>query len=132
MALTVHRKFRPLLTFAAVALALAALGLFGVLSYTVKLREREFGIRRALGADGRSIRRMVMRQGLVVTAIGVVAGVLGATALSRVMASLVFRVSPMDPRVMAAAALFLVLVAGLAAYLPARRATAVAPRTVLQ
>jgi ABC-type antimicrobial peptide transport system permease subunit len=123
---------RLLTTFAAVALALAALGLFGVLSYNVRLRSREFGIRMALGADRGSIRRMVMREGLMVTAIGTVIGLLGAVMLSRVLASMVFGVSALDPRVMGGAAAFLAVVAGVAAYLPARRATVVDPSSVLQ
>jgi putative ABC transport system permease protein len=123
---------RLLTTFAGVALALAALGLFGVLSYSVRLRSREFGIRMALGADRGSIRRMVLREGLVVTALGTGIGLLGAVALSRLMASLVFGVDPLDPRVMAAAAVFMGVVATLAAYLPAYRATSVEPSSVLQ
>ena len=123
---------RLLTTFAGVALALAALGLFGVLSYTVRLRSREFGIRLALGADRRSIRRMVLRDGLLVTAIGTALGVVGAVMLSRVLSSLVFGISALDPRVMAAAALFMGVVATFAAYLPAYRATSVEPRSVLQ
>ena len=123
---------RLLTTFAGVALGLAALGLFGVLSYGVRLRRREFGIRMALGANGGSIRRMVLREGLVVTAIGVGIGLLGAVALSRVLASLVFGVSTLDPRVLAAAAVFMGVVAAFAAYLPAHRATSVDPSSVLQ
>lgn len=123
---------RILLTFAAVALALSALGIFGVLSYGVRLRSREFGIRMALGAERGAIRSMVLRQGLTVTAIGVVAGLLGALALARLMASLVFRISPLDPQVLAGAAAFMAVVAAIAAYLPARRATQVDPREVLQ
>ena len=123
---------RLLTTFAAVALALAALGLFGVLSYNVRLRSREFGIRMALGADRWSIRRMVMREGLVVTGVGMAIGLLGAMMLSRVLVSMVFGISALDPRVMAAAALFMATVAGLAAYLPAHRATVVEPSSVLQ
>ncbi len=123
---------RLLTTFAAVALGLAALGLFGVLSYGVRLRRREFGIRMALGANGGSIRRMVLREGMVVTAIGVTIGVLGAVALSRVLASLVFGISALDPRVLAGAAAFMTLVGALAAYLPAHRATSVEPSSVLQ
>jgi len=123
---------RLLTTFAGVALGLAALGLFGVLSYGVRLRRREFGIRMALGANGGSIRRMVLREGMVVTAIGVVIGLLGAVALSRILASLVFGVSTLDPRVLASAAVFMTLVATLAAYLPAHRATSVEPSSVLQ
>jgi predicted permease len=123
---------RILTTFAAVALALVALGLFGVLSYAVKLRAREFGIRMALGAHAPAIRRMVLRQGLTVTALGVAIGLAGALAVSRVMASLVFRVSPLDPLVLGGAVLFMAAIAIVAAYLPARRATTVDPRTVLQ
>jgi ABC-type antimicrobial peptide transport system permease subunit len=123
---------RLLTTFAAVALALAALGLFGVLSYNVRLRSREFGIRMALGADRWAIRRMVMREGLRVTGVGMAIGLLGAVMLSRVLASMVFGISALDPRVMAAAAVFMATVAALAAYLPARRATVVEPSSVLQ
>jgi predicted permease len=123
---------RLLTTFAGVALALAALGLFGVLSYGVRLRSREFGIRMALGADRRQIRRMVLREGLTVTAIGTVIGLSGAVALSRLLTSMVFGISALDPRVMAGAALFMTLVAAVAAYLPAYRATATEPRSVLQ
>jgi len=123
---------RLLTTFAGVALALAALGLFGVLSYSVRLRSREFGIRMALGADRGSIRRMVLREGLVVTALGTGIGLLGAVALSRLMASLVFGIDPLDPSVMAGAAVFMGVVATVAAYLPAYRATSVEPSSVLQ
>lgn len=123
---------RILAAFAAVALALSALGLFGVLSYGVRLRAREFGIRMALGAEGSAIRQMVLRQGLAVTTIGIAIGLAGALALSRVMASFVFRVSPLDPAVLIGAALFMGAVGTLAAYLPARHATSVDPRTVLQ
>jgi predicted permease len=123
---------RLLTTFAGVALALAALGLFGVLSYNVRLRSREFGIRMALGADRWSIRRMVMREGLIVTGLGMAIGLLGAVMLSRVLASMVFGISALDGRVMSAAGAFMVLVAVLAAYLPARRATVVEPSSVLQ
>jgi putative ABC transport system permease protein len=123
---------RLLTTFAGVALALAALGLFGVLSYGVRLRSREFGIRMALGADRGSIRRMVMREGLTVTAIGTLLGLLGAVALSRLMASLVFGVSALDATVILGAAVFMAVVAAFAAYLPAHRATSVEPSTVLQ
>ncbi len=123
---------RILLTFAAVALALAALGLFGVLSYGVKLRTREFGIRMALGAERSTIRRAVLRQGLTVAAFGVVLGLLVALPLSRLMRALLFQVSPLDPWVIAGAILFMGIVATVASYLPARQATAVDPRTALQ
>jgi predicted permease len=123
---------RIILTFAALALALAALGLFGVLSYGVKLRSQEFAIRLALGAEHGVIRRMVLRQGLTMAAIGIGVGLLGALALSKLMTSLLFQVSPLDPRVLLGAVAFLAIVAGLAAYLPAHRATAVNPRSALQ
>jgi hypothetical protein len=123
---------RLLTTFAGVALALAALGLFGVLSYNVRLRRREFGIRMALGANRWSIRGMVLREGLIVVAIGMATGLLGALLLSRLLVSLVFGISALDPGVMAAAAAFMVVVAGFAAYLPAYRATRVEPSSVLQ
>jgi predicted permease len=123
---------RLLTSFALMSLGLAALGLFGVLSYGVKLRTREIGIRVALGAQRGAIRQMVLRQGLSMTAVGIGVGLVGALAASRVMTSLVFHVSPADPLVLAGAAMCMVVVAGLAAYLPARRATTVDPRTALQ
>jgi putative ABC transport system permease protein len=131
---TASRVFtlRILTSFAVVALALAALGLFGVLSYGVRMRAQEFGIRMALGAGRGSIRTMVLRQGLVVAGIGVGIGLAGAIAMSSIMRSLVFGVSPLDPRVLGVAVLFMGLVAAIAAYLPAHRATAVDPRRVLQ
>ena len=123
---------RMLTSFAGVALALAALGLFGVLSYGVRLRTREFGIRMALGAEAGAVRGMVLREALRVTGVGVALGVAGALALSRVIASVAFHTSPLDPTVLASVAAFVALVAALAAYAPARRATAVDPRTALQ
>jgi ABC-type antimicrobial peptide transport system permease subunit len=123
---------RVLLAFAGVALFLAALGLFGVLSYGVRLRSRELGIRMALGAEAGVIRRMVIRQGLLLTGIGLGVGLVGALAMSRLLASLLFEVSPLDPRVLGAVALLMGVVAAIAAYLPARRATSLDPRMVLQ
>jgi putative ABC transport system permease protein len=122
---------RILLTFAIVALALSALGIFGVLSYGVRLRAREFGIRMALGAENRSIVTMVMREGMVVTAIGIAVGLAGAVGLAKVMASLVFHVSPLDPRVLLSTVAFMTCVAAAAAYLPAWRATRVDVREIL-
>jgi putative ABC transport system permease protein len=123
---------RILLTFAAVAIALAALGIFGVLSYGVRLRAREFSIRMALGAEASAIRRMILRRGMAVTAIGLVIGLAAATSLSKLMASVLFKVSPFDPSVFVGAVAFMTLVGGLAAYLPARRATSADPREALQ
>ena len=127
MELVVHDN--PSLT---VALALAALGLFGVLSYGVKLRTREFGIRMALGAERGEIRRVVLRQGLTVSAFGVALGIVVAIPLSRLMRALLFQVSPLDPWVLAGAIVFTGIVAGVASYLPAHQATSVDPRTALQ
>jgi len=131
---TAQRVFilRLLTSFAAIALGLSALGLFGVLSYGVKLRTREFGIRMALGAQAATIRRMVLRQGLVVTAIGLVIGLAGAALASRFLASQLFHVKPLEPAVLLAAAFVMSIVACGAAYLPAWRATVVDPRTALQ
>ena len=123
---------RILMAFAGVALTLAAVGLFGVLSYAVRLRSKEIGIRVALGADSSAIRGMVLRQGAIVTGLGIGIGLLGAVALTRTMASVIFHVSPLDPEVLLAATLFMGLVAAVAAYLPARHATSVAPQSVLQ
>jgi predicted permease len=122
---------RILLVFAGVAITLAALGLFGVLSFGVRLRAREFGIRMALGADSGVVRRMVLRKGFAVTAIGLGLGVVGALMTSRLIASVLFHVSPLDPRVMLGSILLMGAIAGLAAYLPARRATQSDPLSVL-
>jgi predicted permease len=123
---------RLLASFAAIALGLSALGLFGVLSYGVKLRTREFGIRMALGAQAATIRRMVLRQGLVVTVVGLAIGVAGAMLASRLIASILFRVKPLEWSVMGTAAAVMALVACVAAYVPAWRATKVDPRSALQ
>ncbi len=123
---------RLLASFAVLSLGLAALGLFGVLSYGVKLRTREIGIRVALGAQSGAIRRMVLRQGMSMTALGMAVGLAGALATSRVMASMLFHVPPADPTILAGSAACLALVAALAAYFPARRATSIDPRTALQ
>jgi putative ABC transport system permease protein len=123
---------RILAAFACVAVVLAGLGLFGVLSYAVRLRSKEIGIRIALGADRATIRSMVLRDGALVTAIGVAVGLAGAVVLSRLIASMIFGVSPLDPVVLVGATVFLMLVAGIAAYLPAQRASTLAPQRVLQ
>lgn len=119
-------------TLITLLVALAAVGLFGILSYVVTLRGKEIGIRMALGAERGTIRAMVLRQGLTLTVIGIAAGLCGATVLSKVIASLLFGTSALDPIVLAGAVLFMALVAAIAAWFPARRATAVDPRTVLQ
>ena len=122
---------RVLAAFAAVAIGLAALGLFGLLSYGVRLRSREFGIRMALGAHASAIRSMVLRQGLVITAVGVVLGTIGAVGMATLMRSVLFHVQPLDPIVLLGAVCLLTSVAAAAALLPAYRATSVEPKTVL-
>ena len=116
----------------AAALLLGAIGLYSVLSYVVSLRTREIGIRLALGAQPPELRRSVSRQGIRVAAFGIAIGLVGAGALSRLLASLLFEVSPTDPLVFAASAIFLLIVAAAASWLPARRAAAVDPIIALR
>ncbi len=118
--------------FAGVALVLAALGIYGALSYSVEQRSQEIGIRMALGADGGDLRRMVMRQGMALAGLGILIGLAGAIALSRLIATLLFGVHANDPASFAAIALLLAAVAFLATWLPARRATRVDPLAALR
>jgi predicted lysophospholipase L1 biosynthesis ABC-type transport system permease subunit len=111
----------------AMALLLAVIGIYGVMSYAVTQRTREVGIRIALGAQGGEVRGMFLRQGFVMTLVGVAIGLVGAAALTRWMSALLFEVSPLDPGTYVAVALFLFTAAGLASYVPARRATHVNP-----
>jgi predicted permease len=119
-------------TFGAVALTLAAVGVYGVLSYAVTQRRREIGVRIALGAQLTQVRASVLGEGLIVAAIGVAFGAAGALALARVLRSLALGVDPHDPLVFAIATLVLGTVVLIAGYLPARRATRVNPLEVLQ
>jgi predicted permease len=121
-----------LAAFAATALGLAALGIFGVMSYAVAQRSHEIGIRVALGARPVDVLRMVLRHALVLAGSGVAAGLLGALALSRAVASLLFELSPTDPVTLASVAALLTVVALLASYWPARRATRVDPLVALR
>jgi len=118
--------------FATIAVVMAALGIFGVLSYTVTQRTRELGIRLALGAAPGAVRTMVVRQGLGLVAFGLMVGLAGSLVVVRVMASLLYGVAPTDPVTFAAVAALLVLVATVACYLPARRATRVDPMIALR
>ncbi len=118
--------------FAVLATILAAVGLYGVLAYTVAQRTREIGVRMALGADGRRVRRMVLRQVAVMTVIGGVVGIGAAFALARVARSLLYGLSSTDPLVVAMAAVFLAVVAFAAGEIPALRASRVDPMQALR
>jgi len=118
-------------TFAAIALGLAALGLYGVLAYTVRQRTREIGIRMALGATLVHVRALVLRQAVQVLAMGAIAGLAGALLLGRWMSSLTFDINPWDGRVLLTTTLLLGIVGLLAAWLPTRRATSVDPKIAM-
>ena len=118
--------------FAASALALAMLGIYGVLAYTVSRRSREIGLRMALGADRRGIRNMVVRQGALLVGVGVALGLVGALATTRALESLLFGVTTLDVATLIAVPVLLIMVALAACYLPARRATRVDPMDALR
>ncbi|MGH7719559.1 MAG: ADOP family duplicated permease [Gemmatimonadaceae bacterium] len=118
--------------FGALGLVLAAVGIYGVMSYTVQQGRHEIGVRMALGALPRDVLASVMRRGITLAALGLVIGAAGAVALTRLMRTLLFGVSPGDPVVLVQIALGLALVAALASYLPARRATRVDPMLALR
>jgi len=118
--------------FASLALLLSAVGIFGVMSYTVSRRTHELAIRMALGADRLTVLRQILREGLGVALIGVAVGLLAALALSRIMADYVYGIKATDPLTYAAATLVLVLVAMAACYIPARRAASVNPMQALR
>ena len=118
--------------FAAVSLLLAVLGLYGVLAYAVRQRTQEMGIRIALGATAAQVRALVLRQAALIVGIGLVVGIAGALVLGRWLSSLVFDISPWDPRIFLATAALLTITGLLAAWLPEQRASRVAPRVAMQ
>ncbi|UCD25478.1 MAG: ABC transporter permease [Gemmatimonadota bacterium] len=121
-----------LAVFALLALILAAIGIYGVMSYSVSQRTREFGIRMALGAEGREVASDVVRRGLVLVGLATVIGLVGAISLSRIMRGMVFEISTSDPLTLVGVSLFLAAVALAACYLPARRASKVDPIEALR
>ena len=118
--------------FAALALLLSAVGIFGVMSYGVSRRTQEMAIRLALGAGRRELLRMVLREAVGVSLLGVVIGLVAALGLSRIMAGYVYGIKATDPLTFVAASLLLMLATLLASYIPARRATRVDPMAALR
>jgi putative ABC transport system permease protein len=131
---TERPRFRAALvsTFAAMALVLAAVGVFGVLTFSVRERRREFGVRMALGATSGDILRLVLGAGVRIAGTGAVIGVAAAALLTRALASLLFGVTPLDPVTFAAAPALLVITALVACVAPALRAVRVDPAVTLR
>jgi putative ABC transport system permease protein len=118
--------------FAGLALLLAGAGVYGVMSYSVSLRTYEFGVRMALGADASGLLVLVLRRAMLLTVVGLLIGVAGAAALSRLLASELYEIAPTDPATFAVAALVILFAAAAAAFLPALRASRVDPMVALR
>jgi putative ABC transport system permease protein len=131
---TARQNFNTLLltVFAVIALALASVGIYALMSYSVQQRTQEIGIRMALGGKQTDMQRMMLGQGMRLTAIGVVIGLAGAYGLMRVLAQLLFGVSATDPLTFVAVAVLLTTVAAFACWIPAYRATQVDPIIALR
>jgi putative ABC transport system permease protein len=118
--------------FSGIALVLATAGIYGVMAYFVTQRTREIGVRIALGAQWSHVLKMILRNGMALVVIGLTIGLAGALALTRLMTTLLFEVSPTDPLTFGAVALAVILATLLACYIPARRATKVDPLVALR
>jgi putative ABC transport system permease protein len=118
--------------FAGLALLLAAIGIYGVIAYSVTQRTHEIGVRIALGAKRRDVLRLVLNQGMVLAGFGIAFGIAGALALTRLLEGYLYQVKPTDPLTLTAACAVLAIAAILASYLPARRAASVDPMQALR
>ena len=118
--------------FGGCALLLAAVGVYGLIAYSVQQRTAEIGIRMALGADSRAVRRMVLGQGMSLAMAGIALGLASAYGLARLLAGFLFGVTPHDPAVFIVVPLILAVVAFLAVWLPARHATRISPMMALR
>jgi putative ABC transport system permease protein len=118
--------------FAGIALLLAAIGIYGLMSYTVEQRVQEIGIRVALGAASRDVLKMIVLQGMKLVWIGVILGLAAAYGITRVLGALLYGVKSSDPATFAAVAVVITLVSAVATFMPARRASAVAPSDALR
>jgi putative ABC transport system permease protein len=129
-----RRRFATVLTgaFAALALILGVVGMYGVVSYGVAQRRREFGIRMALGAHASRVTGVVVREALALAGVALIVGLAAALGLTRVLAGLLYEVSPRDPGTFAAVALLVAVVAVAAAWVPARRTTRIDPAMTMR
>ena len=129
-----QERFQALLLglFAALALVLACVGLYGVISYSVAQRTHEIGVRMALGARPGDVLKLVLRQGMGLTIVGLVVGIAIGSVATRVLSDMLFGVTPRDPLTFVGVPALLLLVAFLACYIPARRATRIDPLVALR